>query len=240
MRAVGSTEERLRRTEVAEFGWETRTGSVKIWAGAGADQTRVSEAHCSGVVAERAGIGAGTKDVARGDITGHGLGMGTKRGQKGGAYGHKILWTGGVQTLCGDANKGWGEMFLIVNLNPAYHRLHWLNRASETYPTPKIPSLHPSHVPQVDATPVWRCILFSHRFPPAGCVDWCGHLPLGCILTRGEQYVSPCASSSQNNGPCGATTCTRLIQPGSAAQRCGAHPACFRWGARLGWGRGAG
>ena len=55
-----------------------------IWAGAGTDRTRVSEAYCSEVVAERAGTGGRTKGVARGEITGHGPGMGTKRGQNGG------------------------------------------------------------------------------------------------------------------------------------------------------------
>ena len=57
---------RWRRTEVVEVGLETRTGSVGSWEGAGEDRTRVSEAHGSEVVAERAGTGAGKKGVARG------------------------------------------------------------------------------------------------------------------------------------------------------------------------------
>ena len=62
-----------------------------IWEGAGADLTRVSEIHCSEVVAEKTGTGVGKKGVARDESTEHGLGMGTKHGQNGGVYGHKIL-----------------------------------------------------------------------------------------------------------------------------------------------------
>ena len=118
VRAVGSTGARLRRTEVAEVCWETRTGAVGIWSGAGAYRTRVSEEYCSEVVAESAGTRAGTKGVSRGASTGHGLGVGTKRGQNRGSYGHKILWAGGVRTLHGDANKCWGESVLNFELNP--------------------------------------------------------------------------------------------------------------------------
>ena len=51
MRAVLSTGARWWRNEVAEVGWETSIGAVGILAGAEEDQTRVSEAHFSGVVA---------------------------------------------------------------------------------------------------------------------------------------------------------------------------------------------
>ena len=66
MRDVVSIGTRWRRTEVAGVGWETSTGAVGSWAGAGADQTSVSEAHFSEVVAERSGSGAVTNCVARG------------------------------------------------------------------------------------------------------------------------------------------------------------------------------
>ena len=88
------------------------------WAGDGEDRTRVSEAHCSEVVAERAGTKAGTKGVTRGKSTGRGLSMGKKREQNRGVYGHKILWTSGVRTLRGGAKKGWGESVLNCELNP--------------------------------------------------------------------------------------------------------------------------
>ena len=39
--------ERWRRTEVAEVGLETKTGSVGSWEGAGEDRTRFSEARGS-------------------------------------------------------------------------------------------------------------------------------------------------------------------------------------------------
>ena len=58
MQAVVGTGEMWQRTEVAEVGWETSTGAVGSWAGDGADQTRVSEAHCSEVVTKRPGNGA--------------------------------------------------------------------------------------------------------------------------------------------------------------------------------------
>ena len=118
MRVVVGTGARWRRTEVSEVGWETRTGAVGSWAGTGADRTRVPEAHCSEVVAEREGAGAGTKGVARGESPGRGLGMGTKRGQNRVVYGQKILWKSGVRTLLGEATKGWGESFLNFELIP--------------------------------------------------------------------------------------------------------------------------
>ena len=65
-------------------------------------------------------------------------------------------------------------------------------------------------------------------------------MPLGCILMRGGQYGSPCMGSFQNSGPRGATAYTRLTHPGSAAERCGAYPVCFRQGLRLGCFGGAG
>ena len=80
MQAVGSTGESLQRTEVAEVVWDTRPGDVGIWVGDGADRTRFLEAHCSEIVEERAGTGARTKGVARGESTGHGLGVGKKCG----------------------------------------------------------------------------------------------------------------------------------------------------------------
>ena len=66
------------------------------------------------------------------------------------------------------------KVFLIVNLSPPppEHRLHWSTSAPETYSTPKIPSPHPSHGPQVEATPVWRLFLVGHLVPPAGYADW--------------------------------------------------------------------
>ena len=124
----------------------------------------------------RKGQGPGQKKgVTRGKSTGRGLGMGTKFGQNRGVYGHKILWTSGVQTLRGGANKSWGEIVLNCELNPPpppEQRLHWFTPATETYPTLKIPSPHPSHGQQVEATPVWCRVLVSHRFPPAGYAHW--------------------------------------------------------------------
>ena len=61
VRSVVGTGARWRWTEVAEVGWETRTGAVGSWSGAGADRTRVSEAHCSEIVAERVGTGSGKR-----------------------------------------------------------------------------------------------------------------------------------------------------------------------------------
>ena len=118
VRDIVSTGARWRRTEVAGVSWETRTGAVGSWTGYGEDRTRVSEAHFSEVMAERAGTGDGKKGVARGESTGHGMGMGKKHGQNRGVYGHKIFWTSGVQTLRGDANKGRGESVLNCELNP--------------------------------------------------------------------------------------------------------------------------
>ena len=126
-------------------------------------------------MAERAGTRSGTEGVARGERTGRGMGMSTKRGHNRGVYGHKILWESGVRILCEDANKGWGESVLNCDLNPPLppeHRLHWSTSAPETYSTPKIPSPHPSHGPQVEATPVWRLFLVGHLVPPAGYADW--------------------------------------------------------------------
>ena len=60
------------------------------------------------------------------------------------------------------------KVFLIVNLNPPKHRLHWSTYALETYLTPKIQSPHLPHGTQVETTPVWSRVLFSHHFPPGG------------------------------------------------------------------------
>ena len=125
MRAVVDTGERWRRTEVAEVGRETRTGAMGSWAGAGAYPTRVSEAHCSEIVAERVGTGSGKRVWPEARAQDMGWEWAQNVVRTGEYTGTKYCGKVECKNCVGTQTKVGVKLFLIVKLNPAKHRLHW-------------------------------------------------------------------------------------------------------------------
>ena len=107
-----------RRDEVVEVVWETSTGAVGSWAGAGADRTRVSDAHFSEVVAERSGTGAGKQKWPEARAQDVVWAWAKNVGRKGDYTDTKYCGKLECEHCMGTQTKVGVKVFLIVKLSP--------------------------------------------------------------------------------------------------------------------------
>ena len=118
VRDIVSTGARWWRTKVLEVGWDTRTGAVGSLAGAGAYWTRVSEAHYSEFVTEKAGTGAVQKmwtEARAQDVV---WAWAQNVGRTGDYTGTKYCGKAECEHCVGTQTKVGMKVFLIVNLTP--------------------------------------------------------------------------------------------------------------------------